>query len=152
MNPRIPGVRGQGTTSLLGIRRPVGSGCGRRMPPAPAEARAPPIPWGPWNQEGKRTRSGRKLGITTLKSLQARGAGQSPSPAIRRLEGAAGTGLQPRVLGRPRLDPRIPRPAQGSLEGEPPDSEHSCPEPRYLARWSPSAMARRRRSRALRGP
>lgn len=63
--------------------------------------------------------------------------------------GCASNGASRGVLGR---HPHIPRPAQGSLEGKPPDFHHPRPEPPYLARCSPSAMARRRRSGALRGP
>lgn len=155
---RISGVWWQRTTSIWGVQRPEGSICGGRM--ASREAKEPlkrntPNSVGTPNfipsQEGKRMRSSKKSGIATLKSLLAREAGQPgtwgnppPLPALLqlpRVEGAAETCLQPPVPGVLDLHPSISHPGQGSLKEEPPIFIIPAPEPQYLARCSPSAMA-----------
>lgn len=133
---RISGVWWQKTTSILGVQRPEGSICEGRMPPQKprnCSNATPSIPWGPCftpNQEGRRNQSSKKSGITTLKWLLARGEGQrgtwgNPSPLQpSRVEVAEGTCLAP---GRPWLATTHPYPAQGSPEGEHPNSHNSCP-------------------------
>lgn len=60
--------------------------------------------------------------------------------------------LQPRVPGRPWPAPAHPPPGSGVPRRKAPRLPSSPPRTPYLARCSPSAMARRRRSGALRGP
>lgn len=148
--PRIPGVPWQGTTSMLGIRRPVGSVRGRRTPSAEArellEHKHPQFRTDP-NQEGKRTRSSRKLGITTLKSLQAKGAGRGSrglgeiplacNPLGWRVRrGCASNRASRGVLG---LHPRISHPARGvPWKESPPLPIIPAPNPSTLRAVAPA--------------
>lgn len=97
------------------------------------------------SQEGKRTRNSRKSGITTQMSLLARGAwqpglGEMPPPLQSpRVEGAAGMCLQPRARVALGLHPRLPHPAQGSLEEEPPQFlSFLTPKPSTLRAVAPA--------------